>query len=44
VLLGKKTVDTLLLIDSGAELNLIDRTLVKDWSLPRKLKKPLAIG
>jgi len=34
-----------LLIDSEAGLNLIDRTLVKDWSLPRrKLKKPLAIG
>jgi len=30
VLLGKKTVDTLSLIDSGAELNLIDRTLIKD--------------
>jgi len=44
VLLGKKTVDTLSLIDSGAGLDLIDRTLVKNWSLPRrKLKKPLAI-
>jgi len=36
--------DTLLLIDSGAGLDLIDKTLVKDWNLPRrKLKKPLAI-
>ena len=36
--------DTLSLIDSGAGLDLIDRTLIKDWSLPkRKLKKPLAI-
>ena len=36
--------DTLSLIDSGVELDLIDRTLVKDWSLPRrKLKKPLTI-
>jgi len=44
VLLGRKIVDTLSLIDSGAELDLIDRTLVKDWSLPRrKLKKSLAI-
>ena len=44
VLLGRKTVDTLSLIDSGAGLDLIDRTLIKDWSLPRrKLKKPLAI-
>jgi len=44
VLLGRKTVDTLSLIDSGAGLNLIDRTLIKDWSLPRrKLKKPLVI-
>jgi len=44
VLLGRKTVDTLSLIDSGAGLDLIDRTLVKNWSLPRrKLKKPLAI-
>jgi len=30
VLLGRKTVDTLSLIDSGAGLDLIDRTLVKD--------------
>jgi len=44
VLLGRKTVDTLSLIDSEAGLDLIDRTLIKDWSLPRqKLKKPLAI-
>jgi len=44
VLLGRKTIDTLSLIDSGAELNLIDRTLVKDWSLSRrKLRKLLAI-
>jgi len=44
VLLGRKTVDTLSLIDSGAGLDLIDRNLVKDWSLPRrKLKKPLVI-
>jgi len=36
--------DTLSLIDSGAELNLIDKTLVKDWNLlRRKLKKSLAI-
>ena len=40
VLLGRKTVNTLSLIDSGAGLDLIDRTLVKNWSLPRrKLKK-----
>jgi len=44
VLLRGKTIDTLSLIDSGAELDLIDKTLVKDWSLlRRKLKKPLAI-
>jgi len=44
VLLGRKTIDTLSLIDSGAGLNLIDRTLVKDWSLSRrKLRKLLAI-
>jgi len=44
VLLGRKTVDTLLLIDSGAELDLIDRNIIKDWNLPRrKLKKPLTI-
>jgi len=36
--------DTLSLIDSGAGLDLINRTLIKDWSLSRrKLKKPLAI-
>jgi len=36
--------DTLSLIDSGAGLNLIDKTLVKDWNLlRRKLKKSLAI-
>jgi len=44
VLLGRKTMDTLSLIDSGAGLDLINRTLIKDWSLSRrKLKKPLAI-
>jgi len=44
VLLGRKTVDTLSLIDSGAGLDLINKILIKDWSLPRqKLKKPLAI-
>ena len=44
MLLGRKTIDTLSLIDSGAGLNLIDRTLVKDWSLSRrKLRKLLAI-
>jgi len=44
VLLGRKTMDILSLIDSGAGLDLIDRTLVKNWSLPRrKLKKPLVI-
>jgi len=44
VLLGRKTVDTLSLIDSGAGFDLIDRTLIKDWSLPRqKLKKTLVI-
>ena len=44
VLLERKTMDTLSLIDSGAGLDLIDRTFIKDWSLPRrKLKKPLAI-
>jgi len=44
VLLKGKTVDTLSLIDSGAGLDLIDKTLIKDWNLPkRKLKKPLAI-
>jgi len=44
VLLERKTVDTLSLIDSGAGLDLIDRTFIKDWSLPRrKLKKPLVI-
>jgi len=44
VLLERKTIDTLSLIDSGAGLNLIDRTLVKDWSLSRrKLRKLLAI-
>ena len=44
VLLRRKTVDTLSLIDSGAGLDLIDKTLIKDWNLPRrKLKKPLAI-
>jgi len=44
VLLRGKTVDTLSLIDSGAGLDLIDKTLIKDWNLPkRKLKKPLAI-
>jgi len=44
VFLGRKTVDTLSLIDSGAGLDLIDRTLIKDWSLPRrKLKKTLVI-
>ena len=44
MLLGRKTIDTLSLIDSGAGLNIIDRTLVKDWSLSRrKLRKLLAI-
>ena len=44
VLLERKTVNTLSLINSGAELDLIDRTLIKDWGLPRrKLKKPLVI-
>ena len=44
VLLGRKTVDTLSLIDSGAGLDLIDKTLIKNWCLPRrKLKKPLSI-
>ena len=44
VLLGRKTVETLSLIDSGAGLDLIDKTLIKDWRLPRrKLKKPLSI-
>jgi len=44
VLLERKTIDTLSLIDLEAELDLIDRTFIKDWSLPRrKLKKPLAI-
>jgi len=44
VLLGRKTIDTLSLIDSEVGLDLIDRTIVKDWSLPRqKLKKPLVI-
>ena len=44
VLLGRKTMDTLSLIDSGAGLDLINRTLIKDQSLSRrKLKKPLAI-
>jgi len=44
VLLRDKTMDTLSLIDSGAGLNLIDKTLIKNWNLPkRKLKKPLAI-
>jgi len=36
--------DTLSLIDSGAGLDLINKTLIKDWHLPRrKLKKPLSI-
>jgi len=44
VLLGRKTIDVLLLIDSGAKLNLINKHLIKDWKLPKKkLKKPLAI-
>ena len=44
VLLRRKTVNTLSLIDSGAGLDLIDKTLIKDWKLPKiKLKKPLAI-
>ena len=44
VLLERKTVNTLSLINSGTELDLIDRTLIKDWGLPRrKLKKPLVI-
>jgi len=44
VLLGRKTVDTLSLINSGAGLDLINKTLIKDWCLPRrKLKKPLSI-
>ena len=44
VLLGRKTVDTLSLIDSGAGLDLIDKTLIKNWCLlRRKLKKPLSI-
>jgi len=30
VLLGRKTMDTLSLINSGAGLNLIDKTLIKD--------------
>jgi len=44
VLLGRKTIDILSLIDSGAGLNLIDDKLVKDWNLTKKkLKKPLAL-
>jgi len=44
VLLRGKTIDTLSLIDSGAGLNLIDKTLTKNWNLlRRKFKKPLAI-
>jgi len=44
VLLERKIIDILSLIDSEAGLNLINRTLIKDWSLlRRKLKKPLAI-
>jgi len=44
VLLRRKTIDTLSLINSGAGLDLINKTLVKDWNLPRrKLKKPFAI-
>jgi len=44
VLLRGKTMDILSLIDSGARLDLIDKTFIKDWNLPRrKLKKPLAI-
>jgi len=44
VLLGRKTVDTVSLINSGAGLDLINKTLIKDWCLPRrKLKKPLLI-
>jgi len=36
--------DTLSLIDLGTELDLIDKTFIKDWNLPkRKLKKPLLI-
>jgi len=30
VLLGRKTIDVLLLIDSGAKLNLINKHLIKD--------------
>ena len=44
VLLRRKTMNTLSLIDSRTELDLIDKTLIKDQSLPRrKLKKTLAI-
>ena len=44
VLLGRKTMDILSLIDSGVGLDLIDKNLVKDQNLAkRKLKKPLAL-
>jgi len=44
VLLERKTVDILSLINLGAELDLIDKSFIKDWNfMKRKLKKPLAL-